>query len=59
MRFMLTLHNGCAAALQRREFECEGHVFRIGEIPLARPALILLKDRVRVTDLLALTAHKM
>ncbi len=56
---MLTLHNGCAAALQRREFECEGHVFRIGEIPLARPALILLKDRVRVTDLLALTAHKM
>ena len=57
---MLTLHNGRATVLQRREcVESEGHVFRIGEIPLARPALILLKDRVRVTDLLALTAHKM
>jgi hypothetical protein len=47
MWFMLTLHNGRATALQRREFvEFKGQVFRIGEIPIANPVLILLKKRV-------------
>ena len=55
---MLTLHNGRATALQRLEFESEGHVFRIGEISLANPVLILLKNRVARDDLLALTAYK-
>jgi hypothetical protein len=44
---MLTLDNGHAAALRLREFvERKAHVFRIGEIPLANPVLILLKNRV-------------
>jgi len=59
MCFMLTLHNARATVLQRREcVESEGHVFRIGEISLANPVLILLKNRVARDDLLALTAYK-